>query len=192
MSAGHSVAGERSAPAPQSAVPAPFAPAAVAANVVEMPRPFTEGALARQPEPEPVAQPEAAQGSASIDELRREVCSSLSEAGHQSASQLLASGLWTMDEAGLRIEVSGVGKKMLGLTVNAAAEKIMRQTLQRLGGPARFTLTLGEGAGASSGSAATLAPGGLRQAALDHPLVQRAQQIFQAEIRSVVDLSTKK
>jgi len=51
---------------------------------------------------------------------------------------LLGAGAWTLDGASLRIEVSGMGKKMLALTVNAAAEKIIRQELKRLGAPNRF------------------------------------------------------
>jgi hypothetical protein len=38
-----------------------------------------------------------------------------------------------------------MGKKMLALTVNAAAEKIIRQELQRLGAPTRFLVVPGEG-----------------------------------------------
>ena len=52
-----------------------------------------------------------------------------------------------LDGTSLRIEVAGMGKKMLSLTVNAAAEKIIRQELQRLGAPARFLVVPGEGAG---------------------------------------------
>jgi len=59
---------------------------------------------------------------------------------------LLGAGAWTLDGASLRIEVSGMGKKMLALTVNAAAEKIIRQELKRLGAPNRFMVVPGEGA----------------------------------------------
>ena len=37
------------------------------------------------------------------------------------------------------------GQEDARLTVNAAAEKIIRQELQRLGGPARFLVVPGEG-----------------------------------------------
>ena len=33
--------------------------------------------------------------------------------------------------------------------------------------------------------------GSIQQAALEHPMVQRAKEIFKAEVRSVVDLRTK-
>ncbi len=83
---------------------------------------------------------------------------------------------------------------MLSLTVNAAAEKIIRQELQRLGAPTRFLVVPGEGVAATApASAATAAPpaGSIQQAALANPLVQRAQEIFNAEVRSVLDLRQK-
>jgi len=147
----------------------------------------TEGALARAPLPasQSADAPQA-------DSLRQAVVSALADAGHASASQLLGAGTWTVDGSSLRIEVAGMGKKMLSLTVNAAAEKIIRQELQRLGGPARFMVIPGEGSAASA-AAAVAAPlaGSIQEAALANPLVQRAKEIFNAEVRSVVDLRIK-
>ena len=81
-----------------------------------------------------------------IEALRQAVSAALAAAGHASAAQLLGAAAWTQDGSSLRIEVPGMGKKMLSLTVNAAAEKIIRQELQRLGAPARFLVVPGEGA----------------------------------------------
>ena len=98
-----------------------------------------------------------------------------------------------LDSASLRIEVPGVGKKMLSLTVNAVAEKIIRQELQRQGAPARFMVVPGPGEGAVQAAAPMAAPlaGSIQEAALANPLVKRAQEIFKAEVRSVVDLRQK-
>jgi DNA polymerase-3 subunit gamma/tau len=129
-----------------------------------------------------------------MEAVRHAVGSTLVDAGHTSAAQLLGSGAWTLDGASLRIEVPGVGKKMLALTVNAAAEKIIRQELQRQGAPARFLVVPAEGAAQGSGSTtATVAPaaGSIQETALANPLVQRAQELFKAEVRSVLDLRTK-
>ena len=79
---------------------------------------------------------------------------------------------------------------MLALTVNAGAEKVIKQELQRLDGPARFMVIPGEGAASTSAVSAPLA-GSIQQTALDHPMVQRAKEIFKAEVRSVVDLRRK-
>jgi DNA polymerase-3 subunit gamma/tau len=170
--------------APITASPFPAA-SAVAMGFAEA---VTEGALARAPETAPV------NGSPTADALRQGVVAALANGGHASASQLLGSGNWILDGTSLRIEVAGLGKKMLSLTVNAAAEKIIRQELQRLGGPARFMVVPGEG-GASAGltGQAMSAPvaGSIQEEAMKNPLVQRAKEIFNAEVRSVVDLRTK-
>jgi DNA polymerase-3 subunit gamma/tau len=81
-----------------------------------------------------------------------------------------------------------MGKKMLALTVNAAAEKIIRQELQNLGAPTRFLVVPGEGSAVVPAAAAAPAAGSVEEAALAHPMVQRAREIFHAEVRSVVDL----
>lgn len=79
---------------------------------------------------------------------------------------------------------------MLALTVNGAAEKIIKQELQRVGAPTRFMVIPGEGLAATSSVSAPVV-GSIQQAALEHPMVQRAREIFNAEVRSVVDLRTK-
>jgi DNA polymerase-3 subunit gamma/tau len=116
----------------------------------------------------------------------------LVEGGHVSAAQLLGGGAWAIDGGNLRIEVTGMGKKMLALTVNAAAEKIIRQELQKLGAPPRILVVPGEGSAASAAAPmATPLAGSIQEAALANPLVQRAREIFKAEVRSVVDLRQK-
>jgi DNA polymerase-3 subunit gamma/tau len=146
---------------------------------------LTEGALAKAPESS------ASQNDLNPESARTAVCEALAAAGHVSASQLLGSGIWTIENANLRIEVAGMGKKMLSLTVNAAAEKILRSELQKLGASSRFLIVPGAANGA--GSAPALAPvsGSVEAEALKNPLVQRAKEIFNAEVRSVVDLRVK-
>lgn len=99
--------------------------------------------------------------------------------------------MWTLDGASLRIEVAAMGKKMLTLTVNAAAEKIIRQQLQQMGAPTRFLVVPGEGAGTGTAVMAAPLAGSVQEAALGNPLVQRAKEIFKAEVRSVVDLRSR-
>jgi DNA polymerase-3 subunit gamma/tau len=137
---------------------------------------------------EPV--PEAPTGDLTGETVQQAIVSALAQQGHASASQLVSTARFTLESTSLRVEVPGIGKKMLALTVNAAAEKIIRQELQRLGGPARFMVIPGEGVAATSAVAAPAA-GSIQQAALEHPMVQRAREIFNAEVRSVVDLRSK-
>lgn len=128
---------------------------------------------------------------AGVESLRTAVCAALERAGHASAAQLLGVGVWTLDGAMVRIETAAMGKKMLSLTVNAAAEKIIREALASQGAPARFLVVPGETGGMAQPAAPAAARGSIQEAAMQHPLVQRAKEILNAEVRSVVDLREK-
>ncbi len=172
-----------SPPAPAS-VPAPFPDLSMPAlNEPETPQ---ETAPARRS----AAAPQITEAP-NLETLRLAVISALADAGHPSAAQLLGAGSWSLDGSSLRIEVTGIGKKMLSLTVNAAAEKIIRQELQRLGAPSRFLIVPGEGSAAGAAPPPVPVAGSIQETALANPLVQRAKEIFKAEVRSVVDLRTK-
>ncbi|MGD0680687.1 MAG: DNA polymerase III subunit gamma/tau [Terracidiphilus sp.] len=180
LSSGPKMESRTKSDAASSPFPAATATATVYATTL------TEGALAVAPQ---AAVSAASQPS--IESIRQAVGNALVEGGHVSASQLLGAGKWTIDGASLRIEVAGMGKKMLALTVNTAAEKIIRKELQRLGAPTRLLLVPGEGTASSSVPMATPPAGSIGEIALANPLVQRAKEIFKAEVRSVVDLRQK-
>jgi DNA polymerase-3 subunit gamma/tau len=174
----------------RTSVPAdpPQFPAASASVVGFASTPLTEGALAKAPEAE-VQAPSPSGAAPSTESLREAIGETLTKEGHASAAQLLSTGIWRLDGASLRIEVPGMSNKMLSLTVNASAEKIIRQELQRLGAPTRFMVVPGEGVAQAPVAAPVV--GSVQEAALAHPLVQRAKEIFNAEVRSVVDLRQK-
>jgi DNA polymerase-3 subunit gamma/tau len=180
QSASEAVAPTASASASGSVTP--FSAATAPASGYGAVETLTEGALAKAPQ--------AVASLPTIESIRHAVGCALAEGGHVSAAQLLGAGAWTLDGASLRIEVSGMGKKMLALTVNAAAEKIIRQELKRLGAPNRFMVVPGEGAALPAPMPTPMA-GSIQEAALANPLVQRAREIFKAEVRSVVDLRQK-
>ena len=105
---------------------------------------------------------------------------------------LLANGKWRESGGGIEVEV-GLGKTMLGLTMNAEAEKICREALRSIGVRQKLSFIPGEGASKQeSASPKRPAGGSIQAAALDHPLVKQAQELFQAEVRSVLDLRQKK
>ena len=174
-----------SVPAPSTSTPFPAATAPAIGFAETAPQ--TEGTLAVAPVPV-----SSSAGTADAETLRNAVAEALTSGGHDSAGTLLGGANWTIDGASLRIEVPGMGKKMLALTVNAAAEKIIRQELQKLGAPTRFLVVPGEGS-PTAAAAASAAPkaGSIQAEALAHPLVERAKEIFHAEVRSVVDLRQK-
>ncbi len=164
----------------------PFPSVGVQARGSESTEMLTEGALAKAPETA-----RATGTDLTAESIRQDIVAALATAGHSSAAQLLGNGAWRLDASSVHVTVPGMGKKMLSLTVNAAAEKIVRQELQRMGAPTRFLVSPSEGA-APTVVAAPLAPvGSVQEAALHHPMVKRAQEIFKAEVRSVVDLRQK-
>jgi DNA polymerase-3 subunit gamma/tau len=152
---------------------------------------LTEGALAIAPESEISAPNGLRPNDLRIEHVREAIVAALAGGGHSSASQLLGAGAWTLDNGAVRVSVPAMGKKMLSLTVNAAAEKLIRLELQRMGGPARFLVSTGAGTATTEVAPPIVPVGSVQEAALAHPLVQRAQEIFKAEVRSVVDLRQK-
>jgi DNA polymerase III subunit gamma/tau len=170
--------------------PAPFPAASTTPVGYGATATLTEGALAKAPETS-----SAPSTNLNVDSLRHAVGVALVNGGHNSAAQMLGTAAWVLDTSSLRIEVPGVGKKMLSLVINAVAEKIIRQELQSMGAPSRFMVVPGSGAAVASAGTATAvtAPlsGSVQEAALANPLVQRAKEIFKAEVRSVVDLRQK-
>lgn len=82
---------------------------------------------------------------------------------------------------------------MLGLTMNAEAEKIVKNALRSIGTTTKISFVPGEAS--TSGPRPTSTPvagGSVQAAALENPLVQKAQELFQAEVRSVLDLRERK
>ena len=184
----------RSTAAVESAMPAstvarelsPFPVAGTQAAGNGLSEPLTEGALAKAPEAA-----RATNSALSVESIRQDIVSALATAGHGSAATLLGNGAWRLEISSVQVSVPGMGKKMLSLTVNAAAEKIVRQELQRLGAPTRFVVSAGEGSAPAVVAAPVALVGSVQEAALANPLVKHAQEIFKAEVRSVVDLRQK-
>jgi DNA polymerase-3 subunit gamma/tau len=177
----------------------PFPVAAAQATGNGSTETLTEGALARAPETdlapgEGLSREGSLREGLNVESIRQEVVAALANSGHGSAAQLLGSGAWRLENTSVQVAVPGMGKKMLSLTVNTAAEKIVRQELQRLGAPTRFVVAGSEGSAPAvvAAVAVPVAPvGSVQEAALQHPMVKRAQEIFKAEVRSVVDLRQK-
>ena len=193
VSGSAALAAPRMEPAPAGAVipfpaapprPSDLEPSVEESDPVELPSSTVA------PPPAPPNTPHAAAAGLTPESAQQAIVAALAQSGHASASTLLSTARFTLEATSLRIEVPGIGKKMLALTVNAAAEKIIKQELQRLGAPARFMVIPGEGVAATSPVAAPV-QGSIQQAALEHPMVQRAKEIFKAEVRSVVDLRGK-
>ena len=77
---------------------------------------------------------------------------------------------------------------MLGLTMNGEAWKIVRDALHVAGGTQKMTVVPGEAAEPSSATPRVYSRDSIEAVALGNPLVRQAQELFHAEVRSVLDL----
>jgi DNA polymerase-3 subunit gamma/tau len=144
----------------------------------------TDGALA-------LASAESAPG---LDQIRDAICAALANAGHETAANLVHQGNWTEQGNAVQVEMA-VRKAMLSLTVNAEAEAICRKTMKAMGAMQKIAFVPGEngGNGTKAGPARESAPiaGSAHSAAMENPLVKKTQELFKADIRSVLDLREK-
>jgi DNA polymerase III subunit gamma/tau len=125
----------------------------------------------------------------SAEALQRAAVEALTNAkGQDSAADALDDAEWTVDCSEVRVQ-TGVSKTMLPMVVNPEAEKIVKAALRDAGvGTLKLVLLPGT-AGAAAAKKPRAAKSGSAQAkALEHPVVQQAQKLFQAEIRTVIDL----
>jgi DNA polymerase-3 subunit gamma/tau len=141
---------------------------------------------------EEIAPEPAAAAPANLDQIRDRVAAALDEQGHNTAASVLASGRWKLDQDGaIQVEV-GIKPTMLGLTMNAEAWKIVREALREAGATQKMTVVPGEPSrDPASASPRVVSRDSIEAIALGHPLVRQAQELFHAEVRSVLDLREK-
>jgi DNA polymerase-3 subunit gamma/tau len=134
--------------------------------------------------------PTSSTAVAADDDAQRAVVEALAAAKHASAADAMADATWTITsgEATIQTELS---KIMLSTVINAEADKIVRNTL-RAAGIAKVTQLPGTNSSLNT-AAAEKKPkparsGSVHAKALEHPMVQAAQKLFDAEIQTVIDL----
>jgi DNA polymerase-3 subunit gamma/tau len=118
------------------------------------------------------------------------VVDALQAAGQGSAADAFADATWTVGDGEARVQTQ-LSKTMLPFAINPEAEKLALTTL-RAQGLARMALLPGVSGAAAGGTAkAARAPrsGSAQAKAMQHPMVQQAQRLFDAEIQTVIDLS---
>jgi DNA polymerase-3 subunit gamma/tau len=138
--------------------------------------------------PPPLVPPSS--GSHSAEDLQRLATEALAAAKSQgTAADALTDAEWTIvgDEIRVQTELS---KTMLSMVINADADRIVRAALRNAGAGRLKLLLLPGAANAAAAKKPRAAKTGSAQAkAMDHPVVQQAQRLFNAEIRNVIDLS---
>ncbi len=194
------IAAVAAAPAPRALTPLETAARAVETSTMKAPvagvgetaAEPTAGALALATEPEASAESSL---NLDLERIRNAVCAALDKEGHTTAAVLLSAANWRERNDVIEVEV-GIKKTMLSLTMNAEAEKISRNALRAMGVTRKIVFLPTEGgmaaANASPGPRLAASGGGIQSVALDNPLVKQAQELFNAEVRSVLDLRDKK
>ena len=147
-----------------------------------------------EPKPAPVvdageveAEPEKA--GATAEGLQKTAVEALQGARSQgSAADALADAEWSIAGSEVRVQTE-LSKAMLPMVINPETEKIVRASLRDAGAGSLKLVLLAGAAAASAVKKPRVAKSGSVQAkAMEHPIVQQAQSLFHAEIRSVIDL----
>jgi DNA polymerase-3 subunit gamma/tau len=129
-----------------------------------------------------------ASSSHSAESLQKAAVDALTGAKNQAtAADALSDAEWLVANGEVRVQTE-LSKTMLSMVINAEAEKLIKATL-RSAGADNLKLVLLPGVKSAAPKKPKAVKAGSAQAmALEHPIVQRAQTLFNAEIQSVIDL----
>jgi DNA polymerase III subunit gamma/tau len=127
--------------------------------------------------------------TSSAEELQRIAVEALAAAKSQgSAADAIGDSEWVIDGNELRVQTA-LSKTMLSMVVNADADRIIRTALRSAGaGSLKLVLLPGNANSSAEKKSKPVRTGSVQAKALDHPIVQQAQRLFNAEIRNVIDL----
>ena len=203
------VQGGVEAPVPAVSLPVPVAAAAPVApppmRAVVNSAPVPAPAPVAVPEPVKVAGPVAVAAAAPVEEvavpspaadaaggqdvtaMQKAVVDALEAAGQGSAADAMGDSVWSAANGEARVQTE-VSKTMLPVRMNAEAEKIAKLALRTFG-ISKLVLLPGTAATGAPKKAKVAKSGSAQAKALEHPMVQQAQKLFEAEIQTVIDLS---
>ncbi|HEY6376393.1 MAG TPA: DNA polymerase III subunit gamma/tau [Edaphobacter sp.] len=125
----------------------------------------------------------------SAEELQRVATEALMNAKSQgSAADAIADAEWKIEGGEIRVQTE-LSKIMLPMVVNPEADKIVRTALREAGaGALKLVLLPGTVAATEKKKPRAAKTGSAQAKAMEHPVVQQAQRLFNAEIRNVIDL----
>ncbi len=131
-------------------------------------------------------------GAMDAETLRAAICNAMIEGGHETAGSMFEVGTWEWDGNELRVTVSA-SKTLLGLVYTTHAQQIVRDRFRQLTGSGRAVrVEPGEvptnGNGKAPMKQVARDPASDNTRPQDHPLIRHAQELFRAEVRSVVSL----
>jgi DNA polymerase-3 subunit gamma/tau len=115
--------------------------------------------------------------------MQRAVVEALVAAKMTSAADAMEDAVWTLAEGEARVETT-LTKTMLPVVMNAEAEKIARGAMRGM----KLALLPGAETAVAVKKVRVARVGTAEARAKEHPVVQQAQRLFNAEIRNVIDL----
>jgi DNA polymerase III subunit gamma/tau len=125
----------------------------------------------------------------SAEELQRVAVDALLAAKNQATpADALADAEWTVTGTEIRVQTE-LSKTMLPLVINPEVEKLVKAALRDAGaGALKLVLLPGVKSDVNAKKLRVAKSGSVQAKAMEHPIVQRAQTLFNAEIRNVIDL----
>jgi DNA polymerase-3 subunit gamma/tau len=174
------------AEAPSFAGDAPTTPLSGSAELEETGR---GTATAVAVEAEPVPQP--ANSEISAETARSAVLAALEDAGQQVLAHNLEEGEWSVRGIEVSVKVS-ISQVMIDVALGPEPKRIIQTALnQAAGRPLRFKMVSGTPAATKAAAPRPANGAGARSRAMSDPVVQRMQEKFGAEIRTVIDLKDR-
>jgi DNA polymerase III subunit gamma/tau len=145
--------------------------------------------LAEAVRPEPDAADLQPSSLHSAEPLQKAAIAALTRAKSQdTAADALADAEWVVADGEIRVQTE-LSKTMLPMVINAEAEKLIKAALRDVGaGALKLVLLPGAKVAAAAKKPRAVKAGSVQAMAMEHPIVQRAQTLFNAEIQSVIDL----
>ena len=130
-----------------------------------------------------------ASSAASPEVFQRVATEALMNAKSQgSAADAMADAEWKIEGGEIRVQTE-LSKIMLPMVVNPEADKIVRAALREAGaGALKLVLLPGTATTTEKKKPRAAKTGSAQAKAMEHPVVQQAQRLFNAEIRNVIDL----
>jgi DNA polymerase-3 subunit gamma/tau len=169
--------------------PVPVATPIPVAAPIALPAPIP--VVAPLPAPEPTPERVLASVAASAGEdnspLQKSIIEALQGAGQGSAADAVEDSTINLVNGEARIQTQ-LSKTLLPVTINPEAERLLKAAL-RTHGILKHTLLPGAAASAAAKKPRAAKSGSAQAKAEQHPLVQQARKLFDAEIQAVIDLS---
>jgi DNA polymerase-3 subunit gamma/tau len=116
------------------------------------------------------------------------VAALISAKSQETAADAIADAEWVVEGGEIRVQTE-LSKTMLPMVINAEAERLIKAAVRDAGaGALKLVLVPGVKTPAAAKKPRVVKTGSAQAMAMEHPIVQRAQTLFNAEIQSVIDL----